>query len=197
MSSPATAPEVPKKEFSWKRLFIKAAGFGAGFRLAVCFVLGGFLWYSARPKPQKPWNEKTITATFAELTVGVVQEELRVQFTYALHNSLDRDYLLPSIPSGELMTKSENSSDLTPAKSAAWDTVTIPAKQTVRVTFTISFPLPEYNTNAMTLESIDKLSEFMGKRMKEVNSLEFYDYVGRYRILMPSPDAKPKPEKKK
>jgi hypothetical protein len=52
----------------WKRILLRAAGFGAGFALSLALILGVALWYESRPKPPKPWDAKTIRAEYDHVT---------------------------------------------------------------------------------------------------------------------------------
>lgn len=188
------APEPPKKEFSWKPLFIKAAGFGAGCALLV-FVLGsGLLWYSTRPKA---WNSRAITAKFGELTIQRTglgsAADLNAFFVYGIHNALPVDYDLPEQGNAELMGKGKENQNLSILKNASWDAIRIPSNQTVNVKFTLTWHLADYNTTAEQLDDEKKLIEFAEKRLKEAYSMEFFDYSKRYEITLPElPSESPK-----
>ncbi len=74
---------------NWKKLAIRAAGFGAGFALLVSVVLGAVLWLSGRPAKPKPWNTKAIEATYARL---ILDNDSYFVFRYVLKNTTDKDY---------------------------------------------------------------------------------------------------------
>jgi hypothetical protein len=84
-----TVPESVKKHH-WSRLFIKAAGVGAGFAVIVCLVVGCWKWYSSRPKAPKPWNKSAIVATFSDLTTDDNDD---IVFYYFVENRTKSDYL--------------------------------------------------------------------------------------------------------
>src|SRR5690348_3751597 len=89
--------------FDWKRVLIKAAGFGAGFCLTLTIVVVAGMWYESQPKTQKPWDEKTIAAKWSGLEYQRVGDEMQLRYTYAFHNTLASDYHVAGPPSGELM----------------------------------------------------------------------------------------------
>ncbi|SRR5216684_8530503 len=89
MSTSSVSPELAKKEFDWKRLFIKAAGFGAGLAVVVCLVVGSWKWYSSRPKSPKPWNQSAVVATFSDLTTD---RDGDLVFYYFVENRSKFDY---------------------------------------------------------------------------------------------------------
>jgi hypothetical protein len=43
------------------------AGFGAGAAIAMAGILAMTAWYLTRPRPPRPWDQKAITASFADL----------------------------------------------------------------------------------------------------------------------------------
>src|SRR5690242_6809659 len=92
MGSPRVVPaaEPVKKAFSWKRVFIKAAGIGAGFTLMIAILAGVGIWYWNRPRPPKPWNTKALTAEYID--VDVEGQKNTLVFNYTLQNNTDFDY---------------------------------------------------------------------------------------------------------
>jgi hypothetical protein len=63
VSSPETPIVLtPRTMTSWKKLALITFFSGAGFALVLVLVIGTFIWYSSRPKPQKPWNTDAIVA---------------------------------------------------------------------------------------------------------------------------------------
>lgn len=71
----------------WKKLLLRAAGFGAGFAVALVAVLGVWLWLSSRPKP---WNKNAIKAGFDRVTAEGPDQHL--EFFYILENTTNNDY---------------------------------------------------------------------------------------------------------
>jgi hypothetical protein len=60
--------------------------------------------------------------------------------------------------------------------------------------------LAEYSASVSEMDSADKMSEFLGRRLRDINGMVFFDYAAKYKIEMPDiRDALPKsqePEKK-
>jgi hypothetical protein len=100
-------PEVPGRTRSWKAIFLKAAGFGAGFGVAASLLLALGIWWSNRPKA---WSESGITAKPAELYMIQTTDEVTFQFRYAFTNHTGSEYTLPSADIGALMRKLRDAS---------------------------------------------------------------------------------------
>jgi hypothetical protein len=75
---------------NWKRIAIRAAGFGTGFAIAAAVIVGAVVWGSSRPPKPKPWNTKAITATYD--TLDTEGDANTFEFIYTLENNTDYDY---------------------------------------------------------------------------------------------------------
>jgi hypothetical protein len=75
-------------------LFIKAAGFGAGFAVAIALLIGAAYWWAERPTRQKPWNKNAIKAKYSDLIIARGDKTVLVTFAYAFENTSDFDYRL-------------------------------------------------------------------------------------------------------
>ena len=53
----------------WQILLIKSFGVGLGIAVGVGLIFSGYLWWTARPKPDKPWNDKVISASYLRVSV--------------------------------------------------------------------------------------------------------------------------------
>jgi hypothetical protein len=95
------------------------------------------------------------------------------------------------------MRKLPADSSLEKLDGAVWDsTVRIPPHQSVGIIFSVPYRLSEYSTSAAELGLEDKLSEFLGRRLRDINGMTFFDYAAKYRIEMPDiRDALPKDHK--
>ena len=76
-----------------KTIFLKAAGFGAGFALIIIIAVGLFAYVSSLPRPEAKWNENAVTASFTELTF-TTGENVVINFSFTLDNATDHDYTL-------------------------------------------------------------------------------------------------------
>lgn len=169
---------------NWKRLFIKAAGFGAGFALAAAAILGAILWWSNRPVKPKPFNARAITASYSGLSIGVTGDVFHFTLTYGLRNNTDRDYELPIV--GGFMIVNPENKGLDTIEGVKWDSSTIiPPGQTVNLKFEIPYQLQEYNQTGADLVPDKKEIEFAQRRMKEMGGFRFFDGTNRYEIDFP------------
>jgi hypothetical protein len=100
MSTPALAPV--EKKFDWKRLFIKAAGFGAGFCVMLMAIVVAGVWYENRPKTPEGWNRTAITVSMKTSAPASMESthtgesKPATQLTYVVSNNTDFDYELPA-----------------------------------------------------------------------------------------------------
>jgi hypothetical protein len=95
----------------WKRIFPRAAGFGAGFALSLTAILGVAWWYTSRPKPTKPWDTKTIQAEYD----GTTEERTTdIGFRYALKNNGSDDYHIGNGDSVQLSIRVGKDGELMP-----------------------------------------------------------------------------------
>ncbi len=79
---------------TWKNILLKAAGFGAGFALALCLLVGVWNWYSSRPKPPKPWNAARLSIT-QDLS-WLTDKDKNIELRYVLENKSDEDFFIQS-----------------------------------------------------------------------------------------------------
>jgi len=72
----------------WKRLFLQAAGFGAGAVLALSLIVGAVVWKRSRPQS---WNDRAFTATFDTMgfTTQPQKDSYLVWFKYDIQNNTD------------------------------------------------------------------------------------------------------------
>ena len=192
----ATEALVPRgRPDDWKMFFPWAVGFGGGFAVVSALLLGAAFWWANRPKP---WSDRSITAKRTQLMMQQAGEEQRFEFRYALTNHTNAEYALPSTDLGALMRKLPKDGSLEKVDGATWDSsIKIPPQQTIGVVFLVPYRFSEYNTSAAELEPEAKLTEFAGRRLKEIDGLVFFDYASKYKIEMPKNwDTPQKPEQK-
>lgn len=186
MDLPAVAPVPNSKDFNSKRLFIIAAGFGAGAAVTLAIIVFVAMSYLSGPSP---WNKKAITAQYAGLTIqrfGPASDpSMDVIYKYRIHNSSKYDCTLSQPPIGRLMARPKDGKDLSVLNGATWEPgITIPANETLDITFTTSYRLADFNTTAAELDDEKKLAEFVDARLN-ASSLVFIDYGARYEIELP------------
>src|SRR5215813_4828305 len=81
----------------WQRIFLKAAGFGAGFAAFLVATIAGWLVFKSLPETPKPWNRDAIKAKYADLYLNTGDRPV-VTFKYTLENTTPHDYYyLPTL----------------------------------------------------------------------------------------------------
>ena len=186
----------------WQKVFLRAAGVAAGTTIVLAGIALALYWRAGLPKQ---WSEKAVTAQLNELIFQQVSEELHFTIRYTLTNSTDHDYVLPNDKSAMLTSKSTENGALSRLEGATWPTdLTIPAKQKVEVGFVVPYKFADYDTSAKELygkaavtgdgkqlEPSKALLEFVSKRLKQVDGLVFFDFLNRYKIVLPDPSTSP------
>jgi hypothetical protein len=182
MDLPAVAPASSGKYLTRKPFFIIAAG------VVVILAIIGIAAINHLSSPT-PWNKKAVAAQYAGLTIqrfGPASDpSMDVIYKYRFHNSGKYNYTLSQPPVGQLMAKPKNAKDLSVLKNATWAPgITIPANQTVDITFTLPYRLADFNATAADLDDEKKLAEFVDSRLN-ASSLMFIYYGARYEIDLP------------
>jgi hypothetical protein len=178
----------------WKKIFIRAAGFGAGAVLALVICAGSLYWWSQRPKP---WTDTGISAKYTQITLQQEGEEFSLVFEYALTNHTKIPYSLPSTYSGALMRRMPVDKTFDKLGDAYWDdTLIIPPGQSFNMKFKVKYKLSEFGTTSAKLNTYTPnedhketapiaMNEFTNRRLTEIDGFVFYDYVNHYRIELP------------
>jgi hypothetical protein len=182
MSTPTVSPEPVQKEFSWKRLFIKAAGFGAGSVFVLLLFLGYIWWYESRPHAPRPWNRTAIEARYAELDIGRRENGIIATFSYSLQNNTDTDYQMPA--STRIMQKNKAGQLEEITIELPSQDVFVPAHHTVKYSFIVKAGDVFDAIQAKNNDS--KMIEIAGKYLKGVDGFVGFDETNRYEIEMPS-----------
>lgn len=181
----------------WKKIVLWGVSIGAGIAFALALVIGGVIWWSKRPPKPPVWSETAITAKNTTLTLRNWQNEIHVDFQYALTNHTNNPYSLPPVESGSLMRRMPEDKSLDKFDNATWDSsLVIPPNQTFNVKFAVVYKLSDYDTTSDELEKYgpgedrskevpEALAKFMNKRMSEIDGLVFFDYSNHYRIELP------------
>jgi hypothetical protein len=185
----------------WKKLFLRSAGIGGGFAVALALIVGAVVWYEDRQVKPKRWNPKAIVATFdhpeTEFSEPQNQSGYKpetIVLYYTLENTTDIDYHVP--PQEQLVIdlwlKREKSlmgsGDLVRLDH---DTAFVPAKQRAQLCVHLRYPMTAtLGPNPKTLEEFQArwrlLSAYMQKGFYDVEGLVLFDDVKRYEINLPS-----------
>lgn len=191
MPAPNISRETTTKEFSWKRLFVKAAGFGAGVTLMLCLIAALSIWYVSRPEPPKPWNATALVAkdppSFTSRRTGNTKD---VEFTYLIENKTPSDYELASDGDVRITVKDKKGVFIAtkfPNDEASLQLpIFIPAKQKAYVTLSIKnvTELPDQAAGESPEAYHERMRTFLEK-WTGVGSFVLFDDSKRYQIELP------------
>jgi hypothetical protein len=173
-----------------KSIFLKAAGFGAGF--AICFVVlaCAVYWYMHR---QRPWNANALKGTFAGLSIQTQPQnrDYKLDLQFDIENATNRDYdfnpynltLMCVTPSGNSLSKEVGNYE---SGEASLDGPSfIPAHGKGRITIHLAYFYPNEFTPQDKGDAA-KVGSSVGRRLKEINGLVLFDKSLSYRIELPS-----------
>jgi hypothetical protein len=192
MLDPTPGTEPSTRLSTAKRIFLRAAGFGAGFAFVSVVLLVSLYWWNIRPKA---WSITAITAKPEMPEFQVRGDEMHISLAYAFTNNTNVEYVVPSAGSGVLMRKVQETSSMAPIQRATWGTPTIPPHQSVDVTFDIAFELSDYGTSAADIDKeqppppdgVPKAElEFIQRRFNAMkDGLVFLDYSSKSHVDLP------------
>jgi hypothetical protein len=158
-------------------MFLKAAGFGAGFAASLILLLGLIVWYRNRPVPPPAWNKSAITAKWVKAT----PEGKTIKFWYAVSNTTSEDYSLDE-KAGRLFLRIAKNNVLNP-EGKFGIAIFIPSKHTVRLEFFVEMQgYPEL----LNTESEDQLSKVLSDKTPQLDGFEIFDDVRHYEIVLPA-----------
>ena len=175
----------------WKSILLKSLGVGVGIGIGLAICVGGFAWYSSRPKPEKPWDANAITAIFEH--VDTVGENHHLRFLYALENHTDADYRTDTsiLQVSAIVGEKGN---LTGAGQVKFQdqSIFLPAKQRLLV----ELEMPNYRyPGGDALESdtpegrkkyTDAVKKYVKEELPRLYGFAAYDEIDRYRINFPA-----------
>jgi hypothetical protein len=188
MSTHPVSPKEIKKEFGLKRLFMKAAGFGAGFAIVFCLTAAGVIWYAHRPVQPKPWNKTAFKAQFDRVYTSPKTKHFI--FDYIIENTSDSDYRLNSTLGVNLTV--ESSGHLAMCEECLTLPtlpVFIPARQKMLVPIQLNYTVPiELETQLIGISEDAKskaVKEYVDQKFKHLDGFILYDENNRFEIVFP------------
>jgi len=169
---------------NWQKIFIRSAGFGSGFAVIVVSFIVIWMYYTSLPKKPKPWDDTAIVTTYSQLS-ATTGDRLGLSFRYLVENRTPYDYNLPN----DLATafiKLPESKGLIKDHEIVWDKGTyIPTGQKVAIHFNLTYDYHDYSFPKKDKDNLNKLSEFMNRRLKEIDGFVILDNGKRYKIIFP------------
>jgi hypothetical protein len=176
---------------TWKKILLRAAGFGAGFALTAAVIVGPFVWWSGRPPKPKPWNKTAISASFD--TIDAEGEQNTLIVVYTLQNNTDADVRISddsSLHLGALLIRSKSFSfDKSEFLSTDYP-IYLPSKSRVRFKLHIKYPYAEkedLNASADVLHDwVTKVCKYVTEEFGNLDGFVMLDELNRYEVDMPN-----------
>jgi hypothetical protein len=175
----------------WKKILLRAAGFGAGFVLTAALIVGLVLWWSQRPEKPKPWNATALTASFD--AVDAEGEKNTLVFVYTLQNNTDVDYQVTDDNSVHLGAVLQRSKAFSFDKSGYLKTdypIYVPAKSRVRFKLHVNYPYPiredlEASDN-IRYDWETRICKFANDEFSNLSGFVMMDENPRFQVSMPN-----------
>jgi hypothetical protein len=174
---------------TWKRIFFKAAGFGAGVATVLVIAVGVFAWYENRPIQPKPWKKDGLKAAYNK--IGNSYDANTIEFVYFLENTTDDDYRIDDPKDVKLTFVSGERHSLGPFdKFVEFDApVYVPAKHTVQFVVKLKANPGAILNRDPTDEEVQKYRQAVQKYLmvdlSGLNGFSLFDDSRRYEISFP------------
>jgi hypothetical protein len=176
----------------WKQILLKSLGVGVGIGVGVAISVGVYAWYASRPKPQKPWDAKAISAKFEHAdTKG---EDHHLTFLYSMENHTDLDYKIETanLRVSAVIAPEDSLFGGTGEVKFGDASVFLPAKQ--RVLITLELPNYTYRGAEVLLHDTsedrkkyrDAVQKYVDDASPRLNGFAAFDEINRYRINFPN-----------
>ena len=170
---------------TWKITALRFAAFGAGFAIMLCIIAGAAIWYSHRPRPEKPWNQSAIKADVTDTYFTTQSDRLVGDFRYSLQNTTDRDYRLPS--DAKIMVRLAPDKSYRDVPNMTWEqNLYIPSGQKVNVSILLPLMYSDFNFSKQKADDEKQLSAFIDRRLAEIDGFALFDPTNRYKVEFPN-----------
>jgi hypothetical protein len=175
---------------NWKKVLLRAAGFGGGFAVIGAIILGVAVWWSGRPVKPKPWNKTAITASYEAIVV--TGKDNTVDVLYTLRNNTDEDYKIAddsSIHFG-VTTRQFQVTNYQDKDFGKFDyPIFVPAKSQVQVVLHIGLTMVEHLKDGATDDEQHdfntRVAQLMQAAASNVSGFVVLDDNARYEIDLP------------
>jgi len=184
---------------SWKTVFLRSAGFGAGFVVALCGVALLWFLYSGRPKPPKPWNKLAIVAEYDD--VRPVGGKDYLNFNYMLQNNTNFDFRVDSeagIAITAKMKQEKGFAQFAPGVVTISYPIFVPAKSRVWIALSIPYAYPVKEKEKPNREErkqyTTEVAKYVTEELPNLDGFVLFDAQNRYEIDFPAGWEKPAKE---
>lgn len=173
---------------TWKRILIKAAGFGAGLGLVLCAVFAMFVWFESRPAPPKSWKTTSLVSA-DEPSFDVSTDGKKLRLMFVVENKTAEDYNLSSHDQLKIVSRLADGSVSQPIPQDALEVefpVFIPAKQRGRMHMNILYAgLPVKNGSESDAAFHERLRQFMNEEFDGFGGFSVFDETNKYQLNLP------------
>jgi len=174
-----------------KKIIISSIVGGVSFAVSIAIIFGIFFWYQNKPKPPKPWNKDTITATYD--SVDTEGEKNYFVFYYTLQNNTDFDYNFSDLTNITVMAKLKKQNSLSGQKKDEFlkpdYPILIPAKQRIRFALHLGYPYDKTLKKDASKEEREKyrkdMEAYANKEFSNLDGFVLFDELNRYQIEFP------------
>ena len=189
MASPYLIPDPQQAQpSSLRRLLYRSAAFGAAFAATLCLIVGGFVWYSDRPQPPRPWSTTALVATKPP-GFSVSEDAKRIEFKYSVENTTDTDYNADSDQRIKITLKLKNGALLPPFSSESkllLFPIFIPAKQKALVIIRLpASDIPQKPPSDSDAQYHERIRAYCEEHFKNLEEIVLFDDQNRYQVTLP------------
>ena len=172
---------------NWKKILLRAAGFGGGFAIVGAIIIGIVLWWSGRPVKPKPWNKTALKASYSHIEAT---GDKNFEFWYVVKNDTDNDYTFDDSDLLHTEAKADDGS-LHSCKDCVelQQPVFIPAHESASVAIVLKYKYPDAKPDLTDDERKKQRTEeeaYLAKEMPRLNGFSVHDERNRYEIEFPS-----------
>ncbi len=171
----------------WKKILLHSIGIGAGIAVTLSIIIGGWVWYSGRPKPPKPWNRQAITAEYD--FVRPEGDKNNLTFHYILQNNTAFDYRVDSDAEIEItgrLKQEKGFSQFANHYVTVEYPIFVPAGSRVWLALNIPYPYPvkekEEPTTDERRQFTTDVAKYVADKMGNLDGFVLFDTSNRYEI---------------
>lgn len=151
-------------------------------------TIGGFVWYSSRPKPPKPWDLTALVAKESP-SFSLSHDGKNVELHYPLENTTTTDYEIDSHDRLKIMFKTDEgtfSHPLSIETASVTLPIFIPAQQKGFVTLSIALSgIPAQKLAESDDEFHERLRTHLESHLKGITAFVIFEDTNRYQINLP------------
>jgi hypothetical protein len=151
----------------------------------LCVIAGGVMWYSHRPRREKPWNQSAIKATPSGIDFSVQADRAVAIFKYSFQNTTQRDYTPAS--DARLMVRLPEGMGYRDAPGITLQqNLYVPSGQKVNVSLTLPILYSDYNFSEQKSKNEKQIEAFIERRLAEIDGFALFDPANRYKVDFPN-----------